>query len=147
MYNLCFYKIPNCKLKTINVVILENDYICINIKIHIKCEPFIWCFLQSHDISLHTCYLRQLQLYYFFLIFSDYDATKACFEKHNPTHVIHLAAKVGGLYGNMRANLKFFVSNKINALLVSNNIILTYADIWKLLRKTEIFDFLHRACC
>lgn len=42
---------------------------------------------------------------------TDYQATKACFEKHSPTHVIHLAAKVGGLYGNMRANLKFFQIN------------------------------------
>ena len=33
------------------------------------------------------------------------------FEKYQPTHVIHLAAKVGGLYGNMRANLEFFRIN------------------------------------
>ena len=33
------------------------------------------------------------------------------FEKHRPTHVIHLAAKVGGLYGNMKANLEFFRIN------------------------------------
>ena len=33
------------------------------------------------------------------------------FEKHRPTHVFHLAAKVGGLYGNMRANLEFFRIN------------------------------------
>ena len=38
------------------------------------------------------------------------EATKAAFEKIKPTHVIHLAAKVGGLYGNMRGNLHFFVS-------------------------------------
>nr|CAB3267316.1 GDP-L-fucose synthase [Phallusia mammillata] len=39
------------------------------------------------------------------------EATKSIFEKHRPTHVIHLAAKVGGLYGNMRANLQFFRIN------------------------------------
>lgn len=39
------------------------------------------------------------------------EETKAVFEKHKPTHVIHLAAKVGGLYGNMRANLQFFRTN------------------------------------
>lgn len=39
------------------------------------------------------------------------EATKAMFEKVKPTHVIHLAAKVGGLYGNMKANLQFFRIN------------------------------------
>jgi len=33
------------------------------------------------------------------------------FERIQPTHVIHLAAKVGGLYGNMKANLEFFRIN------------------------------------
>merc|ERR1711976_80321 len=39
------------------------------------------------------------------------DSTRKVFEKHQPTHVIHLAAKVGGLYGNMKANLEFFRIN------------------------------------
>merc|ERR1712046_550764 len=39
------------------------------------------------------------------------ESTRKVFEKHRPTHVIHLAAKVGGLYGNMRANLEFFRIN------------------------------------
>jgi hypothetical protein len=34
--------------------------------------------------------------------------TLAIFEKHQPTHVIHLAALVGGLFANMRANSDFF---------------------------------------
>ncbi|CAK8697960.1 GDP-L-fucose synthase-like [Clavelina lepadiformis] len=42
---------------------------------------------------------------------TDRNATKVAFEKYKPTHVIHLAAKVGGLYGNMRANLQFFRIN------------------------------------
>jgi len=42
---------------------------------------------------------------------TDRAATKAVFEKIKPTHVIHLAAKVGGLYGNMRGNLHFFRIN------------------------------------
>ena len=33
------------------------------------------------------------------------------FQKHRPTHVIHLAALVGGLFANMRANLDFFTKN------------------------------------
>lgn len=41
----------------------------------------------------------------------DRESTKAMFEKFKPTHVFHLAAKVGGLYGNMRANLEFFRIN------------------------------------
>jgi GDP-L-fucose synthase len=32
----------------------------------------------------------------------------AIFEKYQPTHVIHLAALVGGLFANMRANSDFF---------------------------------------
>jgi GDP-L-fucose synthase len=42
---------------------------------------------------------------------SDYNDTKRLFETHRPTHVIHLAAKVGGLYDNMSDNLGFFRSN------------------------------------
>jgi len=39
------------------------------------------------------------------------ESTRKLFERIRPTHVIHLAAKVGGLYGNMRANLEFFRIN------------------------------------
>ena len=35
---------------------------------------------------------------------------EAIFEKFKPTHVIHLAALVGGLFRNLRENLEFFVS-------------------------------------
>ena len=37
--------------------------------------------------------------------------TEAIFEKHRPTHVIHLAALVGGLFANMSANCDFFRNN------------------------------------
>nr|XP_002124066.1 GDP-L-fucose synthase [Ciona intestinalis]XP_026691007.1 GDP-L-fucose synthase [Ciona intestinalis] len=51
---------------------------------------------------------------------TDREATKAVFKKHQPTHVIHLAAKVGGLYGNMRANLQFFrINSAINDNILS----------------------------
>ena len=41
--------------------------------------------------------------------------TLALFEKHRPTHVIHLAARVGGLFANMSANCDFYKNNmKIN---------------------------------
>ena len=41
--------------------------------------------------------------------FSDAAATKAIFDKHKPTHVIHLAALVGGLFKNLKYNLDFWV--------------------------------------
>ncbi|CAK1541232.1 unnamed protein product [Leptosia nina] len=37
--------------------------------------------------------------------------TEALFEKYKPTHVIHLAAMVGGLFHNMAHNLDFFRDN------------------------------------
>ncbi|XP_062987261.1 GDP-L-fucose synthase isoform X1 [Elgaria multicarinata webbii] len=37
--------------------------------------------------------------------------TKALFEKHKPTHVIHLAAMVGGLFRNIKYNLDFWRRN------------------------------------
>lgn len=36
---------------------------------------------------------------------------EAIFTKYNPTHVIHLAALVGGLFKNLRQNLDFFRDN------------------------------------
>lgn len=43
--------------------------------------------------------------------FRDLSETKAVFQKHRPTHVIHLAAMVGGLFMNMRQNLNFWVTH------------------------------------
>jgi len=37
--------------------------------------------------------------------------TKTLFEHVKPTHVIHLAAMVGGLFRNMKYNLDFLVMN------------------------------------
>lgn len=51
---------------------------------------------------------------------SDYNETKRLFERHHPTHVIHLAAKVGGLFSNMNDNLGFLRSN----LQINDNILL-----------------------
>ena len=42
--------------------------------------------------------------------FSDRAATEKLFAKHKPTHVIHLAAMVGGLFKNLKYNLDFYVS-------------------------------------
>lgn len=43
-------------------------------------------------------------------IFSDKKSTEELFEKYKPTHVIHLAAIVGGLFVNMKNNLDFLVN-------------------------------------
>ena len=37
-------------------------------------------------------------------------ATRQIFEKYRPTHVIHLAAMVGGLFRNMKQKADFLVS-------------------------------------
>lgn len=56
-----------------------RDYVTANPK-----ENEEWVFLSSKDGDLR-----------------DRKATEAIFEKFKPTHVIHLAAKVGGLFANM----------------------------------------------
>ncbi|TKS74947.1 GDP-L-fucose synthase [Collichthys lucidus] len=53
-----------------------------------------WIFLSSKDANLMSK-----------------EETQAVFEKHRPTHVIHLAAMVGGLFKNMRCNLDFWRNN------------------------------------
>ncbi|GLH08383.1 ACYPI007507 protein [Gryllus bimaculatus] len=53
-----------------------------------------WVFASSKDADL-----------------SNLNETKALFEKHHPTHVIHLAAMVGGLFHNMSHNLDFLRKN------------------------------------
>ncbi|KAJ8279994.1 hypothetical protein COCON_G00070600 [Conger conger] len=53
-----------------------------------------WTFLSSRDADL-----------------TNAAETRAVFEKLRPTHVIHLAAMVGGLFRNMRQNLEFWRNN------------------------------------
>ncbi|KAG5278177.1 hypothetical protein AALO_G00096050 [Alosa alosa] len=53
-----------------------------------------WIFLSSKDADL-----------------TDKEATRALFQRLRPTHVIHLAAMVGGLFRNMRQNLDFWRCN------------------------------------
>uniref|UniRef100_A0A914L3V9 GDP-L-fucose synthase n=1 Tax=Meloidogyne incognita TaxID=6306 RepID=A0A914L3V9_MELIC len=42
---------------------------------------------------------------------TDLEQTRKLFEKIKPTHVINLAAMVGGLFHNLRHNLQFFTKN------------------------------------
>lgn len=55
-----------------------------------------WVFLSSKDGDLR-----------------DRKSTEAIFEKVKPTHVIHLAAKVGGLFANMSQKVEFYRENVI----------------------------------
>jgi len=55
-----------------------------------------WVFLSSKDGDLR-----------------DRKATEAIFEKYKPTQVIHLAAKVGGLFANMAQKVEFYRENVI----------------------------------
>jgi len=59
-------------------------------------ENETWIFLSSKDADL-----------------IDRKSTEALFEKHKPTHVIHLAAKVGGLFHNMKKKVEFYRENTI----------------------------------
>ncbi|KAK1802536.1 hypothetical protein P4O66_004192 [Electrophorus voltai] len=53
-----------------------------------------WIFLSSKDADL-----------------TNAAQTRAIFKKHRPTHVIHLAAMVGGLFRHLRQNLDFWRQN------------------------------------
>ncbi|KAI8127479.1 putative GDP-L-fucose synthase [Lucilia cuprina] len=55
---------------------------------------------------------------------TNLEATKALFNKVQPTHVIHLAAMVGGLFHNMNNNLDFL---RIN-LQINDNVLQTAHD-------------------
>ena len=60
-----------------------------------------WVFLSSADGDLR-----------------DPVAVDAIFAKHRPTHVIHLAAKVGGLFANMAQKVEFYREN----VLINDNV-------------------------
>ncbi|XP_015123040.1 probable GDP-L-fucose synthase [Diachasma alloeum] len=63
-----------------------------------------WIFVGSKDANL-----------------CDKQSTVALFDKYKPTHVIHLAAMVGGLFHNMSHNLDFLRNN----LLMNDNVLQT----------------------
>lgn len=49
----------------------------------------------------------------------DINQTLSIFKKHQPTHVIHLAALVGGLFANLKHNATFLRDN----LLINDNVL------------------------
>ena len=60
-----------------------------------------WFFVGSKDADLT----------YILYSFSDFEECKKLFEKTQPSIVIHLAAKVGGLFRNMRSNAEMLSEN------------------------------------
>ena len=50
---------------------------------------------------------------------TSFEYTKAIFELRKPAYVIHLAARVGGLFANMNDKVGFFESN----MLINMNVI------------------------
>lgn len=68
---------------------------------YISSESEKWYFLSSKDVDL-----------------TSKESTYALFEKLKPTHIIHLAAKVGGLFSNLREKVEFYREN----ILINDNI-------------------------
>lgn len=66
-----------------------------------KKDNEIWIYLSSKDGDLRNR--------------SD---TETIFQKYQPTHVIHLAARVGGLFANMKHKVEFFREN----ILINDNV-------------------------
>lgn len=67
-----------------------------------------WVFLSSKDVDLR-----------------DTAATYEYFRQLKPTHVLHLAALVGGLFKNISANLDFFREN----VLINDNVLAAAHDV------------------
>lgn len=76
-----------------------------------------WIFLGSKDGDLR-----------------DRKATEAIFEKYKPTHVIHLAAKVGGLFANMAQKVEFYREN----VLINDNIM----ELCRITKVKKLVSFL-----
>lgn len=60
--------------------------------------------------------------------------TEAIFEKFKPTHVIHLAAKVGGLFANMAQKVEFYRENT----LINDNIM----ELCRIAKVKKLVSFL-----
>lgn len=81
-----------------------------------KKEGETWVFLSSKDGDLR--YNKIIFFFSFFqlaepLNYRKEQDVKAIFDKYKPTHVIHLAAMVGGLFKNMKYKLDFLRDNML----------------------------------
>ncbi|XP_053333157.1 GDP-L-fucose synthase-like isoform X2 [Clarias gariepinus] len=81
--------------KAIEFVVREEKY---------ESKGETWIFLSSKDADLTNAV-----------------ETREIFKKHQPTHVIHLAAMVGGLFMHLRKNLDFWRKN----LAINDNVLQT----------------------
>jgi GDP-L-fucose synthase len=79
--------------------------------------PEEWLFLSSKDGDLRKR-----------------EDTEAIFQKHAPTHVLHLAAKVGGLFANLAQKVEFFREN----ILINDNIM----ECCRIYKVTKLVSFL-----
>lgn len=61
-----------------------------------------WVFVGSKDGDLRWVQIMHRFLFCSLTFNRNMDATKAIFAKHKPTHVLHLAAFVGGLFRNLK---------------------------------------------
>ena len=72
-----------------------------------------WIFISSKDGDLRFRNTKEATLHYILFIFSNLEDARGIFSKYRPTHVIHLAAMVGGLFKNMRRPADFLVSDEL----------------------------------
>lgn len=79
-----------------------------------------WIFLSSKDGDLRLRSRKKATFDYHSFYFSNIEETRGIFSKHRPTHVIHLAAMVGGLFKNMRQPADFLVSDELLPLRTIN---------------------------
>lgn len=79
-----------------------------------------WIFLSSKDGDIRCAALvRAVGDVLTTATIRDAQATKLIFDKYKPTHVIHLAALVGGLFKNMKYKLTFLRDN----MLINENVL------------------------
>lgn len=71
------------------------------------------------------------------------EETLAAFQKHQPTHVIHLAAMVGGLFKNMKYNLDFwvFIVMSVPSVSSSGSIVETRLSLTQMLSDVQLLSF------
>jgi len=121
-YPLTFFMSAKKKQKTTEHVILVTGasglvgraiQSVVNSPDHVPVGNERWVFLSSKDGDLR-----------------DPAATQAIFEKHNPTHVIHLAAFVGGLFKNMQFGVQFFEDNMHMTMNVLKMAVSSWAGFW-----------------
>lgn len=80
------------------------EYVINNDSVYGKKEGETWIFLESKDGDLRKK-----------------EDTVRIFEKYKPTHIIHLAAMVGGLFKNMKYQLDFLRDN----IMINDNVLQT----------------------